>query len=97
MKATGIIRRVDDLGRIVIPREIRRNLGAQEGTPMELFTDGNKLVIQKYETYESISDIVKTLRDIVSDYPNEFSDDGLLNLLKQVDAFEETLKEARKL
>lgn len=97
MKATGIVRRVDDLGRIVIPKEIRRNIGVQEGTPMELFTDGNKLVIQKYETCDSISDIVKTLRDLITDYPDEFKDDGLSNLLEQVDAFEETLKEARKL
>ena len=39
MKATGITRRVDDLGRIVIPKEIRRTLHLLEGTPMEIFTD----------------------------------------------------------
>lgn len=38
-KATGIIRRVDDLGRIVIPRDIRKNLGITEGIPLEIFTD----------------------------------------------------------
>lgn len=39
MKATGIVRRVDDLGRIVIPREIRRNMGIAEGDPLELYVD----------------------------------------------------------
>ena len=39
MKATGIVRRIDDLGRVVIPKEIRRTLRLREGTPLEIFTD----------------------------------------------------------
>ena len=39
MKATGIVRRIDDLGRVVIPKEIRRTLRIREGTPLEIFTD----------------------------------------------------------
>ena len=39
MKATGIVRRIDDLGRVVIPKEIRRTLRIKEGTPLEIFTD----------------------------------------------------------
>ena len=51
MKATGIIRRVDDLGRVVIPREIRRTLGIREGEPLEIFLDGRDTVcFRKYET-----------------------------------------------
>ena len=42
MKATGIIRHIDDLGRIVIPKEIRRNLHLREGDPMELYVEKNK-------------------------------------------------------
>ena len=38
MKATGIVRRIDDLGRVVIPKEIRRTLRIKEGTPLEIFT-----------------------------------------------------------
>ena len=38
MKATGIVRRIDDLGRGVVPKEIRRTLGIREGTPLEIFT-----------------------------------------------------------
>lgn len=47
MKATGIIRRVDDLGRVVIPKEIRRTLGIKEGEPMEIFTEKDGQVIFK--------------------------------------------------
>lgn len=51
MKATGIIRRVDDLGRVVIPREIRRTMGIREGEPLEIFTEGRDTVcFRKYET-----------------------------------------------
>ena len=39
MKATGIVRRIDDLGRVVIPKEIRRTLRIKEGDPLEIFTD----------------------------------------------------------
>ena len=39
MKATGIVRRIDDLGRVVVPKEIRRTLRLREGTPLEIFTD----------------------------------------------------------
>ncbi len=47
MKATGIIRRVDDLGRVIIPKEIRRQCGIEEGEPLEIFTDkvDNKVLI----------------------------------------------------
>lgn len=48
MKATGVIRRVDDLGRIVIPKSVRKELNIKEGEPMELFIDGNDVVFRKY-------------------------------------------------
>lgn len=50
MKATGIVRRIDDLGRVVIPKEIRRNLKIKEGDPLEIFlTKDGGVVFQKYE------------------------------------------------
>lgn len=48
MKSTGIIRKVDELGRVVIPKEIRDSLEILEKDPVEIFTDGCKVVIQKY-------------------------------------------------
>ena len=47
MKATGIVRRIDDLGRVVIPKEIRRTLRIREGDPLEIFTDREGEVILK--------------------------------------------------
>ena len=44
MKATGIVRRIDDLGRVVIPKEIRRTLRIREGDPLEIFTDRDCLL-----------------------------------------------------
>lgn len=51
MKATGIIRRIDDLGRVVIPKEIRRTTRIHEGDPLEIFVGENgSVMFQKYET-----------------------------------------------
>ena len=47
MKATGVVRRIDDLGRVVIPKEIRRTLRIKEGDPLEIFTDKEGEVILK--------------------------------------------------
>lgn len=49
MKATGIVRRIDDLGRVVIPKEIRKTLRIKEGTPLEIFTDREgEIILKKY-------------------------------------------------
>ncbi len=49
MKATGVVRRIDDLGRIVIPKEIRRTLRIKEGDPIEIFTDKEgEVILKKY-------------------------------------------------
>ena len=57
MKATGIVRRIDDLGRIVIPKDIRRSLGIREGDPLEIYTDREGCVIfKKYAPLGSIVD-----------------------------------------
>ena len=70
MKATGIVRRVDDLGRVVIPKEIRRTLRIREGDPLELFTtrDG-EVVFKKYvycdeKEWHKAKEIVKVLTEI---------------------------------
>lgn len=49
MKATGVVRRVDDLGRIVIPKKVRKTLRLREGAPLEIFTDrGGEIILKKY-------------------------------------------------
>ncbi len=49
MKATGIVRRIDDLGRIVIPMELRRVMDIKEGDPLEIFTGDEGIILQNYE------------------------------------------------
>lgn len=49
MKSTGIVRKVDELGRVVIPIEIRRNFDLNEGDPMEIYVDGQHVVLRKYQ------------------------------------------------
>ena len=49
MKSTGIVRRVDELGRIVLPIELRKTFGISERDALEIFTDGSKIILQKYQ------------------------------------------------
>ncbi len=49
MKATGIVRKVDELGRIVLPIELRRTLGIAERDPLEIYVDGECIVVKKYQ------------------------------------------------
>jgi AbrB family transcriptional regulator (stage V sporulation protein T) len=56
MKSTGVVRRVDDLGRIVIPKEIRRTLRIREGEALEIFVDNEDIILKKYSPMESIED-----------------------------------------
>ena len=51
MIATGMIRKIDNLGRIVIPKEIRKNLNIRENDAIEMFTDENRLVLRKYAPF----------------------------------------------
>lgn len=73
MKATGIIRRIDDLGRVVIPKEIRRSCRIREGDPLEIFMDqmdGQPVVcFRKYETgfLSSLTALADTISDEMMD------------------------------
>lgn len=62
MKATGVIRRIDDLGRIVIPKEIRKNLRIKNGENLEIFTDEQKnIVLKKYSYIDNLKEISEEL------------------------------------
>ncbi|MZP30715.1 AbrB/MazE/SpoVT family DNA-binding domain-containing protein [Heliobacterium undosum] len=49
MKSTGIVRKVDELGRVVIPIELRRTMGIDEKDPLEIYVDAEKIILKKYE------------------------------------------------
>lgn len=60
VKATGIVRRIDDLGRVVIPKEIRRTLRIREGDPLEIFTDKEgQVILKKYSPIGELGDFAK--------------------------------------
>ena len=90
MKATGIVRRIDDLGRVVIPKEIRRTCHICEGDPLEIFIDEDGgVVFRKYiPTYRD--DLMATLQN-AADYYDNYEDDRataerLRKIAKEVDA-----------
>lgn len=69
MKALGIVRRIDDLGRVVIPKEIRRNLGIREGDPLEIFLHEDCVCFKKYSTNKlgKVSDAFSELADFAEE------------------------------
>ena len=82
MKATGIVRRIDDLGRVVIPKEIRRTLRIREGDPLEIFTDREGgVILKKYSPINELTDFsreyAESLQDVI----------GHIILISDKDAF----------
>jgi len=64
VKATGIVRRIDDLGRVVIPKEIRRTLRIREGDPLEIFVDREgEVILKKYSPIGELSDFAQEYAD----------------------------------
>ena len=68
MKATGVVRRIDDLGRIVIPKELRRTMRIKEGESLEIFIDGNdQIILKKHSTVQNVNDFVNVVMEIASE------------------------------
>jgi AbrB family transcriptional regulator, stage V sporulation protein T len=68
LKATGIVRRIDDLGRVVIPKEIRRTLRIREGDPLEIFVDRDgEVILKKYSPIGELGDFAKEYAESLAD------------------------------
>ncbi|MCI5801780.1 MAG: AbrB/MazE/SpoVT family DNA-binding domain-containing protein [Oscillospiraceae bacterium] len=66
MKATGIVRRIDDLGRIVIPKEIRRTMRIREGDPLEIYTDNDgEVIFKKYSPIGEMGNIASQYSEVL--------------------------------
>ena len=65
MKATGVVRRIDDLGRIVIPKEMRRTLRIRDGESLEIFVDEDFVALKKYSPLNDMANLSKTLVNAV--------------------------------
>ncbi len=65
MKTTGVVRRIDDLGRIVIPKEIRRTLRIRDGESLEIYVDKEVVALKKYSPMDNLEDISKSFVDAI--------------------------------
>lgn len=98
MRATGIVRRVDDLGRIVISKEVRNKLGIKEGTPMELFIDGDCVIFKHYSTEELLKNALDNLKDAVNTYVDEddYGQDIKARLIEYTNKIDQVLEERKR-
>ncbi|MDD9150696.1 MULTISPECIES: stage V sporulation protein T [unclassified Sporolactobacillus] len=81
MKATGIVRRIDDLGRVVIPKEIRRTLRIREGDPLEIFVDHDgEVILKKYSPMSELGDFAKEYAESLAE------NSGKLTIISDRDA-----------
>ena len=67
MKATGSVRHVDELSRVVIPREICERLDIKPGIPLEVFTEDDKIIFRKFDTSDGKEEAVETLQEWLKD------------------------------
>ena len=65
MKATGIVRRIDDLGRVCLPIELRRSLGVSAGDSLEIFMDGENVILKKYRKLEEAITVIEQLANVL--------------------------------
>ena len=83
MRTTGIVRRIDDLGRVVIPKDIRRELGIREGDPLEIFTDRDELMLKKYSPIATLERFSKATARSLNDLSGKLAvicdTDGILH------------------
>ncbi len=70
MKSTGIVRKVDELGRVVIPKELRRTLGIEEKDPVEIYIDGDKIILKKYLPNAEKEDVISSLEKMAAGVKN---------------------------
>ena len=70
MTTAGIVRRIDELGRIVIPKEMRRTMHLKEGDEMEILSSGDALTLRKYSSFESILPIIRSTAKLLSKAPD---------------------------
>ena len=84
MKGTGIIRRIDDLGRIVITKEIRRKLDIHEGDPLECFLGDDYVAFKKYNPVRTVRSCLEALHEAVLEEPYLKNTDALLEKIREL-------------
>jgi AbrB family transcriptional regulator (stage V sporulation protein T) len=69
MKATGIVRRIDRLGRVVIPKEICKTMGIRDGDPLEIYTEDNQIIFKKYAFEGRAMEAARLIHDLAGEMP----------------------------
>lgn len=82
MKSTGIVRKVDELGRVVLPIELRRTLGIMEKDAIEIFVDEDKIILRKYETDVDKEIVKNNLTEMMNNAANEKEKETLQRAIK---------------
>lgn len=83
MKATGIVRRIDDLGRVVIPKEIRRTMSIHEGDPLEIFLEDGVVGFKKYNP-DYRDELITTLQNAAKYYAGYGNNTVIPDKLKKI-------------
>ena len=92
MRETGIIRRIDDLGRVVIPREIRKQFLIKEGDQLEIFVNKDEIILKKYDVSIGMKELVRRLDDEFSDVKGDMETERANNIYKHISALKDILK-----
>ncbi|WP_394526500.1 AbrB/MazE/SpoVT family DNA-binding domain-containing protein [Lacrimispora sp. JR3] len=96
MKASGIVRRVDDLGRVVIPKEIRRILRINEGCPMEIIPTQEGILLKKYYAEESLSDLISSINEEVEELCKDLGPERTGDIRRHLREIQRVLNPERK-
>lgn len=92
MRETGIIRRIDDLGRVVIPREIRKQFLIKEGDQLEIFVNKDEIILKKYDVSIGMKELVRRLDEEFSDVKGDIETEIANNIYKHISALKDILK-----
>ncbi|WP_374965978.1 AbrB/MazE/SpoVT family DNA-binding domain-containing protein [Lysinibacillus sp. RS5] len=84
MKSTGIVRKVDELGRIVLPIELRRSLSIDVKDPVEIFINDNQIILQKYQPNAEKEEVTAELEKLVADAKSQQAIDVLQRAIKLI-------------
>ena len=85
MKSTGITRQIDGLGRVVIPKEIRRTLGLKEGDYLEIFVEEESVIFRRYDKTLPIKEELRRLKNGIMDCYDKQSTDRILPIIEELE------------
>jgi transcriptional pleiotropic regulator of transition state genes len=91
MKATGIVRTVDDLGRVVLPKELRRVMAIKDGDPVEFYVDNDSIVIKKFDVAGDIEQILSNFEKTIKMKSDLFTPEQNRALLDMVEDMKDVL------